>query len=162
MCFFCGLGVSKWAILWQLCGFATKFPVMGQAPKSDEVQQLLKLEREAPILVQSCQRHMLKNGSACVDCAVCDGNSLCSHTMKKKSRNFWILLNFSTAITLSQQAHLPTQKLTIARLSLGQYALLLRSNNIFLSIGSMVWPNNVMFTFLEDKFRRSGRSKIPM
>ena len=38
MCFVCGLGVSKRIIVVGLCGFAANFPVLGQAPKSDEVQ----------------------------------------------------------------------------------------------------------------------------
>ena len=55
MWFFCGLGVSKWIISLGLCGFAMNFPVLGQAPISGDVQKLLKLDREAQILVQSCQ-----------------------------------------------------------------------------------------------------------
>ena len=38
VCFFCGLGVSKWIILLGLCRFVVNFLVLGQAPKSDEVQ----------------------------------------------------------------------------------------------------------------------------
>ena len=38
ICFFCGLGVSKWIISLGLCGFAVNFPVLGTAPKSDEVR----------------------------------------------------------------------------------------------------------------------------
>ena len=38
MCFFCGLGVSKRIISLGLCGLAIHFPVLGQSPKSGEVQ----------------------------------------------------------------------------------------------------------------------------
>ena len=38
MSFFCGLGVSKWISSLGLCGFAINFLVLGQAPKSDDVQ----------------------------------------------------------------------------------------------------------------------------
>ena len=50
MWFFCGLGVSKWIIPLGLCGFAVNFPVLGQAPTSVDVQELLKLDKEAQIL----------------------------------------------------------------------------------------------------------------
>ena len=55
MCFFCGLDVSMPIISLGLCGFTVSFPVLGQAPISGDVQKLLKLDREAQILVQSCQ-----------------------------------------------------------------------------------------------------------
>ena len=38
MYFFCGLGVSMWIISLGLCGFPGNFPVLGQAPTSDDVQ----------------------------------------------------------------------------------------------------------------------------
>ena len=38
MYFFCELGVSKQVISLWLCGFAVHFPVLGQAPISDDVQ----------------------------------------------------------------------------------------------------------------------------
>ena len=38
MCFFCGLDVSKRILSLGLCGFAVNFPVLGQAPMSDDVQ----------------------------------------------------------------------------------------------------------------------------
>ena len=56
MCFFCGLGFSNLINSLGLCGFAENFPVLGMAPKTDEVLQFLKLDREALNLVQSCQR----------------------------------------------------------------------------------------------------------
>ena len=55
MWFFRGFGVSNWVISLGLCRFAVCFPVLGQAPTSVDVQELLKLDREAQILVQSCQ-----------------------------------------------------------------------------------------------------------
>ena len=55
ICFFCELGVSKWIILLGLCEFVENFPVLGQAPISDEVQQLLKVSHGVLNLVQSCQ-----------------------------------------------------------------------------------------------------------
>ena len=38
ICLFCGLGVSKQIFLLGLCGFAVNFPVLGQSPKSGDVQ----------------------------------------------------------------------------------------------------------------------------
>ena len=55
MYFFCELGVSKWINSLGLCGCAAKFRVLGQAPISDEVQWLLKLNPGVLILVRSCQ-----------------------------------------------------------------------------------------------------------
>ena len=55
MYFFCELSVSKWINSLGLCGFAAKFPVLGQGPISDEVQWLLKLNPGVLILVRSCQ-----------------------------------------------------------------------------------------------------------
>ena len=54
VCFFCGLSVSKRIILLVRCGFAVNFLMMEQAPKSVDVQYLLKLDWEVLILIQSC------------------------------------------------------------------------------------------------------------
>ena len=56
MCFFYGLDVSKWTVLLVICESAVIFPVLGMAPKINEVLQFLKIDRKALNLVQSCQR----------------------------------------------------------------------------------------------------------
>lgn len=52
-------------------------------------------------------------------------------------------------------------KLTIARLQLGRFQSTLRSDNIFLSFGSILRPNYLMLSFLEGDFYCAGRSTIP-
>jgi hypothetical protein len=42
-------------ILLRLCEFSGNVQVLGGPPKSDEAQQMLKLNREVLNLVQSCQ-----------------------------------------------------------------------------------------------------------
>ena len=51
-------------------------------------------------------------------------------------------------------------KSTIARLPFGRHVPTLRSDSIFLAIGSMVRPNYLMLSFLEGNFYCTGRSKI--
>ena len=59
---------------------------------------------------------------------------------------------FSTGVTIYA-------KLRIARLPLGRYVPTLRSDSIFLTIRLIARSNCLMLSFLEGKFRRSGRSK---
>ena len=50
-------------------------------------------------------------------------------------------------------------KSTITRLPIGWYVPTLRSDGNLLSFDSIVRPNYLILSFLEGKFRRSGRSK---
>ena len=59
------------------------------------------------------------------------------------------LLNRDTTFSIG----MPTfDILTIVRPPLGRQVPTLRSNSIFLAVGSIVWPNYVMLTFLGGKF----------
>ena len=58
------------------------------------------------------------------------------------------LLNRDTTFSIG----MPTfDILTIVRPPLGRHVPTLRSNSIFLAVGSIVWPNYLMLSFLEGK-----------
>ena len=98
--------------------------------------------------------------SACVDCAVCVGNPLHSHTMTSTTKfpDSPQLLHRDVTIAIQIPVYL---KLMIARLQTGQCIYKLKFDGVYLWFRSVVWPNGVMLQLLKGVFYRSGRSELP-